>query len=147
MTNAHAAWDWLIGLEQMTLDTQPAPADYVVGETITGQSSGKTAVVVAVISSTVYLIKDRDGAFTDGEEITDETGNTIDLAAGYPAIVAANAMAAVAADADVPKFLRDKITAIQADIIAGGSAKLTREQLAYLGQALSYLGTNVHEPV
>ena len=143
MDNTHDAWDWLVGLELLTLDVSPAPADFTVGGTVTGGTSTNTCVVVAVIDSDNYLIKDRDGDFDDGEVLSDGV-NSGDQGVGFPTVAKQNVFGAVAADEGVPKYLRDKISAIQAAVIAGGSGQLTREDLGFLGQALSYLGANVH---
>lgn len=75
------------GLETLTLDVAPAPADWSAGTTITGGSSTKTAVIVSKVSSTVYMIRERSGAFTDGEILSDGT-NVADQGAGYPTVTA-----------------------------------------------------------
>jgi hypothetical protein len=140
MTNAHGAWDALVGLEQMEVDTGPAAADFVVGDTVTGSSSGKTCVIVAVISSTNYLIKDRDGEFTDGEILTDESTNSVDCAAGYPVITNENVLGLLADDTALPKAVREQLDAILAKVIAGGTSRLTRADMAEIGAALVHVG-------
>ena len=54
--------------ETITLSTAPA-TDWVAGDTITGQTSGATALVVSKVSSLVYKIKQHFGAFTHGETV------------------------------------------------------------------------------
>ena len=58
-------WECDFG-ESITLSTAPA-ADWDPGDTITGQSSGATAVVVSKTSSLTYKIKQHLGTFTLGE--------------------------------------------------------------------------------
>jgi hypothetical protein len=70
--------------ELLTLDVAPAPADFAATATITGAASGKTCTVVAKLTSTTYIVKNRSGAFTDGEIVSDGT-NSRDCGAGYPA--------------------------------------------------------------
>ena len=54
--------------ETITLDVAPA-VDWAGGDTITGQTSGATAVVVAKVSALVYKIKKHFGTFTLGEVV------------------------------------------------------------------------------
>ena len=58
-------WECDFG-ESITLSTAPA-TDWDPGDTITGQSSGATAVVVSKTSSLTYKIKQHLGTFTLGE--------------------------------------------------------------------------------
>jgi hypothetical protein len=64
--------------ETITLSLAPA-SDWVGGDTITGQTSGATAVVVAKVSSLVYKIKQHFGTFSLGE-IVGVTGTPAKLA-------------------------------------------------------------------
>ena len=64
--------------ETITLSLAPA-SDWVGGDTITGQTSGATALVVAKVSSLVYKIKQHFGTFTLGE-IVGVTGTPSKLA-------------------------------------------------------------------
>jgi len=54
--------------ETITLDVAPA-ADWEADDIITGQSSGKTCVVVAKLTALTYTVKDRTGIFTLGEVV------------------------------------------------------------------------------
>ena len=54
--------------ETITLSTAPA-TNWAAGDTITGQTSGATALVVSKVSSLVYKIKQHIGTFTLGETI------------------------------------------------------------------------------
>ncbi len=63
-----------------TLDIDVSPAtDWATGDTITGQTSGQTCVIVSKISATTYKVKSRTGAFTLGE-IIGVTGDSSKLA-------------------------------------------------------------------
>ena len=57
-----------ITYELITLDVAPATT-WEVGDTITGQTSSKTCIVVTVITTTTYIVKSRSGAFTLGEVV------------------------------------------------------------------------------
>ena len=57
--------------------------DFAVGATMTGATSGATAIVVAKVSTQVYTIKFEQGTWTDGEVINC-VGDNVDCAAGYP---------------------------------------------------------------
>jgi len=69
----------------MDIASDPAPADFAAGATLTGAVSGSTCEVVEKITSTRYLCRIRSAAFTDGENISDGT-NTATGAVGYPVI-------------------------------------------------------------
>jgi hypothetical protein len=75
----------LVQIQTMTLDDSPAPAAFVAGATLTGATSGTTATVLSVTSTTVYVIAYLDGDFTDGEVVSDGT-NSLDCATGYPTV-------------------------------------------------------------
>lgn len=64
--------------EYITLDVAPA-TDWAAGDVITGQISSKTSTVVQKISSLVYQIRNRSGAYTLGE-IIGVTGTPAKLA-------------------------------------------------------------------
>jgi hypothetical protein len=100
--------------ETITLDVAPA-VDWVGGDTITGQTSSATAIVVAKVSALVYKIKKHFGTFALGEVIG-VTGNSDKLAdqgatkptfAGTPASTgcfggAGNSIASLSNYADIP---------------------------------------------
>lgn len=69
--------------ELMTLDVAPGGAGWAAGDTITGQSSGQTCVVVEVLTTTTYYVRNRSGAFTLGEILTNGTA-TADQGAAHP---------------------------------------------------------------
>jgi uncharacterized phiE125 gp8 family phage protein len=56
--------------ELMTLDVAPGGAGWAAGDTITGVSSGETCVIVTVLTTKTYYVRDRSGAFTLGEVLT-----------------------------------------------------------------------------
>jgi hypothetical protein len=58
----------IVGIEVLTLDVAPATA-WSEGRIITGQTSGKTATVIARLTDLTYLIRNRSGDFTLGEII------------------------------------------------------------------------------
>ncbi len=71
--------------ESLSIDVSPA-TDWEAGDVITGQTSGKTCIIVSKISAVAYKVKERDGVFTPGE-IIGVTGNSDKLAdqgAAYP---------------------------------------------------------------
>ena len=59
--------------ELMTLDVAPGGAGWAAGDTVTGQSSGQTCIVVQVLTTTTYYVRNRSGAFTLGEVLTNGT--------------------------------------------------------------------------
>lgn len=71
--------------ETITLDVAPS-VDWGGGDTITGQASGATAVVVAKVSALVYKIKKHFGTFTLGEVVgvTDVADKLADQGAANP---------------------------------------------------------------
>jgi hypothetical protein len=71
-----------IDYELLTLDVAPGTA-WVAGDTLTGQTSTKTCVIVTVLTSLTYTVKSRTGAFTLGEVITNGT-YTADQGAAKP---------------------------------------------------------------
>ena len=69
--------------ELMTLDVAPGGAGWSAGDTITGVSSGETCVIVTVLTTKTYYVRDRSGAFTLGEVLTNGT-DTADQGAANP---------------------------------------------------------------
>jgi uncharacterized phiE125 gp8 family phage protein len=69
--------------ELMTLDVAPGGAGWAAGDTITGQTSAKTCVVVQVLTSTTYYVRSRSGTYTLGEVLSNGTV-TADQGAAYP---------------------------------------------------------------
>lgn len=72
------------GTELLTLDVAPA-TPWLAGETVTGQTSTKSALIVAVTTTTTYQISGRTGAFTLGEVLTNGTV-TADQGAAHPQV-------------------------------------------------------------
>ena len=64
--------------EVITIDVTPA-TDWAKGDVITGQTSGRTCIVVDKLTNTTYLVNTRSGAYTLGE-IIGVTGNPAKLA-------------------------------------------------------------------
>ncbi len=58
--------------ELMTLNVAPT-TPWAVGDTITGATSTKTCVIVEVLSTTTFNVKDRSGTFTLGEILSNGT--------------------------------------------------------------------------
>jgi len=77
------------GLEILALDVAPA-SDWVAGDILTGQTSSKTCVAVAKITSLTYYVRERSGAFTLGEVIgvTGTPAKLADQGAAHPTITA-----------------------------------------------------------
>jgi hypothetical protein len=90
--------------ELMTLDVAPGGAGWSAGNTITGNSSGKTCVIVAVLTTLTYIVKDRSGAYTLGEILTNGTA-TADQGAAHPTF-ALSALHTDAAGAGLGRFAR-----------------------------------------
>lgn len=78
--------DDLTQVYKLTVDTAPSPSGFVIGKTITGQTSNVTCTVLDRLSNTVYLVTEPSGDFTDGETLQDDadTPNSVDCASGYP---------------------------------------------------------------
>jgi hypothetical protein len=72
------------GTELLTLDVAPA-TPWLAGETVTGQSSTKSALIVAVTSTLTYQISGRTGAFTLNEVLTNGSV-TADQGAAHPQV-------------------------------------------------------------
>jgi uncharacterized phiE125 gp8 family phage protein len=69
--------------ELMTLDVAPGGDGWSVGDTITGGTSSRTCVIVQVLTTKTYYVKDRSGTFTLGEVLSNGTA-TADQGATYP---------------------------------------------------------------
>lgn len=71
--------------ETLTLDVAPA-SDWEADDIITGQTSGKTCVVVAKLTALTYTVKDRSGTYTLGEIIgvTGTAAKLADQGAAHP---------------------------------------------------------------
>lgn len=69
--------------ELMTLDVAPGGAGWAAGDTITGQASTQTCVIVEVLTTKTYYVRDRSGDFNLGEILTNGTA-TADQGAANP---------------------------------------------------------------
>lgn len=69
--------------ELLTLDVAPGGAGWAAGDTLTGATSTKTCIIVEVLTTKTYTIKNRTGTFTLGEIIGNGTVNA-DQGAAYP---------------------------------------------------------------
>ncbi len=69
--------------ELLTLDVAPGGAGWVAGDILTGQTSTKTCVIVEVLTTKTYTVKNRTGTFTLGEIISNGTA-TADQGVAYP---------------------------------------------------------------
>ena len=69
--------------ELMTLDVAPGGAGWAVGDTITGGTSFQTCVVVQVLTTKTYYVRNRSGAYTLGEILSNGTA-TADQGAANP---------------------------------------------------------------
>lgn len=86
-----AVWTGTLELERtydellvLVLDAAPAGGAWAAGDIITGATSGDTCIIVAVTDTTHYFIKQLSGSFTDGEILSNQSGNSRDVAAAYP---------------------------------------------------------------
>jgi hypothetical protein len=69
-------------LEDMTqiyvLEVDEAPStDWSIGDTITGETSGVTCVIVDIINTTKYLVTKPSGDFTDDETLSDGVATAV----------------------------------------------------------------------
>lgn len=70
--------------ELLTLDVAPSTA-WAVGDTITGATSASTCVIVEVLTTKTFNVKDRSAAFTLGEVLSNGT-YTADQGTAYPTV-------------------------------------------------------------
>ena len=73
----------IIPYELLTLDVAPGGAGWAADDTLTGATSTKTCKIVEVLTTKTYTVKDRTGAFTLGEIISNGSA-TADQGAAYP---------------------------------------------------------------
>jgi len=69
--------------ETLTLDVAPGGAGWAAGDTLTGVTSTQTCIIAEKLTATTYTVKNRTGAFTLGEVISNGTA-TADQGAAYP---------------------------------------------------------------
>jgi hypothetical protein len=94
--------------ELLTLDTAPGTA-WTVGDTITGQTSNKSCVIVAITTTLTYQVSGRTGAFTLGEVLTNGT-YTADQGAAHPQIATlgySGSMGWTAPTDEIPHYMFD----------------------------------------
>ena len=80
------AWDEIV--ELMTLDVAPSTA-WAVGDTITGVTSAQSCQILQILTNKTFYIKNRTGAFTLGEILTNGT-YTADQGAANPTVAASD---------------------------------------------------------
>ena len=85
----NSAWNDVI--ELMTLDVAPVGAGWAVGDTITGGTSGITCTVAEKITTKTYNIKNRTGAYTLGEILSNGT-TSADQGAANPTLAVTDTM-------------------------------------------------------
>lgn len=85
----NAAWNNIV--ELMTLDVAPAGAGWAAGDTITGAISAKTCVIVEKITALTYHVRNRTGAFTVGEVLSNGSV-TADQGAANPIFAAVDTL-------------------------------------------------------
>ena len=85
----NAAWNNIV--ELMTLDVAPAGAGWAAGDTITGATSEKTCVIVEKITALTYHVRNRTGAFTVGEVLSNGSV-TADQGAANPIFAAVDTL-------------------------------------------------------
>ena len=71
------------GILTLVLDAAPAGGAWAADDIITGEA-GETCIIVNVIDSTHYTIKQLSGSFTDGEILSNQSGNSRNAAATWP---------------------------------------------------------------
>jgi uncharacterized phiE125 gp8 family phage protein len=69
--------------ELMTLDVAPGGAGWAAGDTITGATSHETCIIVTKLTALTYYVRNRSGAFTLGEILSNGTA-TADQGAAHP---------------------------------------------------------------
>ncbi len=68
----------------LVLDAAPAGGAWAEGDIITGATSSDTCIIVSATDTTHYFIKQLSGSFTDGEVLSNQSGNSRDTAATWP---------------------------------------------------------------
>jgi hypothetical protein len=84
-TGAFTLGEVLNNSELLTLDVAPANPYWSVGNTITGASSGKSCVILEVLTNLTYAVKLRNGNFTAGEILSNGT-TTADQGGAHPTV-------------------------------------------------------------
>lgn len=69
--------------ELLTLDVAPGGAGWAAGDTITGATSNQTCIVVQVLTTLTYYVRNRSGAYTLGEIMSNGVA-TADQGAAHP---------------------------------------------------------------
>ena len=83
--------------ELMTLDVAPAMAEWAVGDTITGNTSNKTCLIVEILTTKTYIVSGRSGTYTLGEILKNGTPSAnADQGTAYPTFNAYIPLGAVA---------------------------------------------------
>lgn len=72
------------GILTLVLDAAPASGAWAVDDIITGATSGNTCIIVSVIDSTHYTVKQLSGSFADDEVLSNQSGNSRNTAATWP---------------------------------------------------------------
>ena len=85
MTVGEGPVDGITTDEILTLDVAPGGTGWAAGDMITGGTSAETCEITEVITIYTYSIKDRTGAFTLGEILSNGT-NTADQGPTYPTV-------------------------------------------------------------
>lgn len=124
----------------MTLDTAATPADFAVGATVTGASSGVSCKIGAKLTSLTYTIIKPTGSFTDGETLSDGT-NSANQGTGYPTVGVNASNGSLEASEDTGfrlwtiqltgVYLGDVAIAVQQNYI-GGSLEMSFDGKSYL---------------
>lgn len=74
----------LVRIKTLEVDLDPSSA-WAVGDTVTGNSSGTTSVILEVVDTKNYVVAYIDGDYDDDEILTNGTG-TVDCGTGYPVV-------------------------------------------------------------
>jgi len=93
--------------ELLTLDVAPGGAGWAAGDTLTGATSTKTCKIVKVLTTKTYTVKDRTGAFTLGEIISNGSA-TADQGATYPTFTPAESITFLLDENDASKECLNK---------------------------------------
>lgn len=84
----NSTWNDIV--ELLTLDVAPG-GTWAKGDTITGATSGKTCIIVQMLTTLTYYVKSRSGAFTLGEVLSNGSA-TADQGAANPTFAATDAI-------------------------------------------------------